>query len=745
MAKMDFTLVPHEKPYQYQEGDLTVTRMSAWSGPGCHGVCGVKCYTDKDGKLVKVEGDEENPFNQGRLCMRCLDLPEVTNHKDRLMYPMKRAREDRGKDKWERITWDEAFDLIEKNFKEIAAKYGPESIVFCQGTGRDIAAWITRLAWSYGSPNYGGFFSGQACYVPRIAAMIATTGSYWVTDYSQQFPDRYDNPEYKVPETLVIWGCYPLNSNPDGYFGHWVTDVMKRGTKIVMIDPKVTWLSARSELHLRVRPGTDAALALGMLNVIIGEDLYDHDFVDRWCYGFDQLAERVKEYPVDKVAKITWVPEEKIVECARLIAKSKPAAIHWGVAFDQTKEAIPAAVAAMNVFTITGNMDVPGGMIAPVSILDYASGWGQELISDEQKAKRIGLDKYKLLQFGFQTNSAEETIQALKTDKPYKLHGAWIQTNNLLSCMAADPRLLQKLLGPLDFVVDVDLFRTPTNMALADVLLPAATYPERDGICIGPGTQRAESIVKVTQIGECKSDMEINLEMGKRLNPEAWPWDNVDDMFTHILEKELGISFDWLKENTPAYPSFTYKKYEKGLMRPDKEPGFMTATGRIELYSTFLEAAGLDPLPYFEEPNPGPGSTPALLSTYPLVLTTGARNLSSFHSEHRQIPRLRAYHPDPTVSMNPETGAKYGVKEGDWVWIENDKGRAKSRVKFTPCLDPRTISADHGWWLPEADPENLYDALEVNINNLVPYECGKSGFGSNYKTTLCRIYKCESE
>ena len=199
MAKMDFTLVPHEKPYQYEEGDLKVTRMSAWSGPGCHGVCGVLCYTDENGKLVKVEGDSENPFNQGRLCMRCLDLPEVTNHKDRLLYPMKRDRKDRGLDKWERITWDEAFDLVEKNLKEIAEKYGPESIVFCQGTGRDIAAWITRLAWSYGSPNYGGFFSGQACYVPRIAAMVATTGSYWVTDYPSSSPTATITPTITFP------------------------------------------------------------------------------------------------------------------------------------------------------------------------------------------------------------------------------------------------------------------------------------------------------------------------------------------------------------------------------------------------------------------------------------------------------------------------------------------------------------------------------------------------------------------
>lgn len=740
MEGRDYTLVPHAKPFRYQEGEYTVTRGSAWSGPGCHLGCGVLLYTDQDGKLVKVEGDRENPFNGGRLCVRCLGLPEVTNHPDRLQYPMKRDPKDRGKNRWQRITWEEAYDLIEEKFNQIKAEYGAEAVIFAQGTGRDIAPYITRLAWSFGSPNYTCFLSGGACYLPRVAGCAATTGSFWVADCAQQFADRYDNPAYRVPETMFIWGNYPLTSNSDGFYGHWVVDLMKRGMKVVVIDPKVTWLSARAVEHLRVRPGTDAALALGMLNVIINEELYDKEFVERWCYGFDRLKERVQEYPVEKVAEITWVPADQIVRAARLLAKSKPATLQWGVAVDMTKEALPAGQAIMALFQITGNIDVPGGLVAPVEILSYAGGWGRELLSEEQKAKRIGLDKYGLLQFGFQIAHPDTLVETLETGQPYKIHAAWIQTSNPLACMGADPQRLYKALKELDFIVCVDLFMTPTIMALADVVLPAATFPERNGIRVGDGMQRGEVINKVTQFGECKSDMQINLELGKRFNPEAWPWETVEEMFSYML-RDTGFTFEELREKAPVYLPFTYRRYEKGLLRPDGEPGFNTPTGKIELYSTVYEALGLDPLPYFEEPSPGPGSTPELLAEYPLVLTTGARIWSMFHSEHRQVARMRAMRPDPVIEVHPDTLKKLGLRDGDWVWVENQRGRAKKRVKATPIIDPRMANCDHGWWLPEEEPEKLFQVFDLNINNLVLWIPGRSGFGSNYKTMLVKIYK----
>ena len=265
----EYRTVQHDKPFQYEEGGYQVTRGCAWTGPGCHLGCGVIMYQDADGKLAKCEGDPEDPWTNGRLCMRCLDVPEVTHHKERLQYPMKRAREDRGLDKWERISWDEAYDLITDEFMAMKEKYGAESVIFAQGTGRDIAAYITRLSWSFGSPNYTGLLSGQACYLPRIAGMAATTGAPWIPDAAQQFPERYDHPDYEVPEVMFVWGNYPLKSNIEGFYGHWVIDLMKRGMKLVTVDPKVTWLASKSELHLRVRPGTDAALAIGMMKYII--------------------------------------------------------------------------------------------------------------------------------------------------------------------------------------------------------------------------------------------------------------------------------------------------------------------------------------------------------------------------------------------------------------------------------------------------------------------------------------------
>lgn len=333
-------------PYRWQEGDLTVTRGSAWSAPGCHDGCGVLMYTDKNGELVKVEGDPENPYNQGRLCVRCLAMPEVIKNQDRILYPMKRDPKHRGQqDKWERISWDEALTLIADKFNEIKEQYGPEAVVFARGTGRDIQP-IVRLATSFGSPNHTCYaFSGDACFVPRVCCSIATTGCYMIhVDCSQWFRDRYNNPEWKAPGCIAVWGNNPLNSNADGFFGHWVIDCMKRGSKMIVVDPRVTFLATRADMFLQIRPGTDGALAMAWLNVIIKEKLYDEEFVKEWCSGFEELAERVKDFTPVKAAEITWIPEDKIVESARMFATSGTGAIQWGLAIDQTKYSFPTAM-----------------------------------------------------------------------------------------------------------------------------------------------------------------------------------------------------------------------------------------------------------------------------------------------------------------------------------------------------------------------------------------------------------------
>jgi anaerobic selenocysteine-containing dehydrogenase len=237
--------------------------------------------------------------------------------------------------------------------------------------------------------------------------------------------------------------------------------------------------------------------------------------------------------------------------------------------------------------------------------------------------------------------------------------------------------------------------------------------------------------------------MQIDLEIGRRLNPEAWPWNDVMEMFEEIIEP-TGMTFAELREKGFIFDKFEYKKHEKGLLRPDGKPGFNTATGKIELYSTVLEKCGLDPLPYFEEPPESPVSTPEIAKDYPLVLTTGARIWSFFCSEHRQVPKLRSLNPWPFTEIHPETASKLGIKDGDWIYIESKYGRCKQKAKLTTGINPGVVSAQHGWWFPEkqgAEPE-LFGAWESNINQLLPPGwTGKAGFGYPYKNQLCRVYK----
>jgi len=740
-----------ERMWTWEEGDMKVVRSVARTGPGCHNGCGVLLYI-KDERLVKVKGDPDSPFNQGRLCPRCLALPEFVYHPDRLRDPLKRVGK-KGGDEWERMGWEEAFDTIARRFHEIKTHNGPESVIFCQGTGRDIRPYLMKLAYSFGSPNVISFgpLHGHACHVPKAMTMGVTTGGYEVADCSQFFPDRYENPNWEVPKCIMVWGCEPTVSNPDGFMGHWLLECMKRGSELIVIDPRRTFLARRARNWMQIRPGTDGALALGMLNVIINENLYDKGFVREWTHGFDKLKQRIQQYPPKRVSEITWIPEEKIVHAARMYATSKPAAIQWGVAVDQTRECIPAIHAIIALRSVTGNMDIPGGNVVKSRLFDLNKALDKYIgtLTDEQERKKIGAGMYPLHAYGYPEAPGAELTEQLLSDRPYSLKGAWIQTTNTFACGAGDSKRVYEGFRRLDFVVVVDLFMTPTAAAFADIVLPAATYPERDGIGIAAG---GASYVGTTNkaiepVGDCKSDMEINLELGKRLNPQAWPWKSVREMYDAMLEP-TGMTFEELREKGYLYDDFDYKKYEKGLLRPDGKPGFDTPTGKIELYSTIFEKCGLDPLPYFEEPPESPVSTPEIAKEYPLVLTTGAKTRGFFHSEHRQIRTLRRMNPDPITEIHPETADTLGIKDGDWIYLENRYGRCRQKAKLTEGIHPRVVHAQHGWWFPEksGSEPSLFGAWESNINLLLPGGwTGRAGFGYPFKAQMCRVCRVEDQ
>lgn len=723
--------------------------------------------TVKDNKIVKVEGDPDHPITHGRLCPRCIALDEVVYHKDRLLSPMKRDRADRGKDAWEKISWDEAYDLLERKIREMQDKYGAESIFTLTGTGRE----STLYAPVYGpaimnTPNGASTyaFSGEACYGPR-----ATVTNYLLgagvpeIDSAQYLPGGYDDPQFEVPKYILVWGKDPLYSNPDGFFGHSIVDLMKRGSKIITIDPRLTWLGSRAEYHLQLRPGTDAAVGMGLLNVIIGEDLYDHDFVEKWCYGFEELAEACKEWTPERVQEVSWVDADALRGAARAFAANAPSTATWGVALDQSKASTQGAQCFLALVAICGYLDVPGGITItkPTSFIGQwrydmsdtlTPGMAEKHIVDP--TGKYGLFNTGAAMGGVQGDTLLNWLEGMYKDVPgyYGLHMCWIIGNNPLACMADQPKRWYEAMKDLDFIVAQDIFMTPTIMGLCDLVLPLSTFAEHDGL-VTPNYGRNQHFIgamnKAVENPNTKSDLEILIDMGKRMRPELWKdIDSVEEFFDSKLMETYGFGLDDVRAVPVKQADYEYRKYETGGLRDDGEPGFQTITGKVELYSVVLESYGEQPVPYYEEPEYSPVSQPAdVVAKYPLVYTTGGRHISMFHSEHRQIPSMRALHPDALATINPATAKKYGIEEGDWVRVETMFGKCVQKAHISEEVNDKMIHLEHAWWYPEQDGEapNLYGVWKSNVNSLMPHESvGVTGYGAPYKNGICSICKVES-
>ena len=743
------------KPWRFEEDGLIVTRGCAWSPPGCHPVgCGIKTYVNSNGELVRIEGDENHPVTGGRLCVRCLTMCDYVYNPDRVLYPMKRAREDRGKNKWERITWDEAFDTIAEKVAYYKENYGAESILMQGGTGREGGPMLPAYAQAaLGTPNASQPLSGYSCYIPRVAGTTYVTGvAYPEMDYAGGLPGRYDDPAFKLPELIVFWGKDPLPTNGDGLFGHAAIDMMRRGSKLMSIDPRVNWVATRADWHLRLRPGTDAALGMAMLNVIIEEDLYDHDFVDKWCYGFEQLAERVKEMPAEKAAEICDLDANQIREAARVYAAAKPAQIAWGLAIDMKSNGMQAGHCILALEAITGNLDVPGGQLVGDVNDGLELGFGWKELGPELQEKILGLKRYPAMVSFVLNAHCDMVLDALETSEPYAFKMAGFEDcNGLAGTDCAQPQRWHDAYQNLEWCFGIDVWLTPTIQATCELFLPLSSTVEHDSVVYshyGASPITMGAVNKSITVGEGKGDAEIMYEIGRRCMPINFGRFANFYEFLEYYRLNGKTTFEELREEVVHQKTETlsYRKYETGKLRPDGMPGFNTPTGRVELYSTMFRQFGVDPLPYYEEPQLSPVSTPEKMEEYPFVLTTGARTYCYFHSEGKQIPYLREINPDPLIEINPQDALELGIADGQWVRVSNPFGSCVLKAKVTQTVYPGLVMAQHGFWFPEEDGEepHLYDVWRSNINLLMPhFYVGELGFGAPYKCLICKVEPIE--
>lgn len=692
----------------------------------CHGGCGALLHVENE-QLVKIEGDPDNPMNRGKLCpLGAASLEQVYNPR-RLKHPMRRVGK-RGEGQWARISWDEAYAEIVAKINETTERHGAEGIWVGTGTGRHHFGYVSRFANAIGTPNWCEPGTAQ-CFRPRVHGSIITMGQLPICTYTN---DVY-------PELIMFWGHNPIYSGPDGELGFGVKDALARKPKTIVVDPRETMIAKRADVWLQLRPATDDAVALAMLNVIIGEGLYDRDFVEKWTYGFEQLAERVERFTPEWAEPITWVAADKIREAARLYAEVKPSMLEWGCAMEHTPNCFQTIRALLCLPSVTGNIDQPGswafGMmgVSPMPQLF-------DTMPQEQQKKRLGYDEFKVLSAeGAQLPSAHipTVFNAIRTGDPYPVRTGLIFGNNALSTYG-DVQTVYDTLMSLDYLMVAELYMTPTA-ELADLILPVSTWVEVDALPAVPfyGQNVILAQQKVVQVGECVQDEVIMTEICRRLGTEHG-LETPEQVYDHMLDAKVGLSFEQLKERGFEQLDFRYRKYE--------DNGFATPTGKIELYSTRMEEMGYDPLPYYEEPPESPYSMPDLAEEYPYILITGARIPMFFQSEYRQMPTLRRGRSEPECEIHPDTAAVLGVDAGDWVSIETKRGKCRQKVRLFEGIDPRVVHVQHGWWFPEEDEGPDHGIWRSNANTLTsmdPPYCPSMGT-YQLRGLLCKVVKAEA-
>lgn len=693
----------------------------------CHGVCQVLVHLDGE-QVVKVTGDPESPTSRGYLCPKGAASPKLLYHPDRVTHPMRRVGK-RGANRWERITWDEALDEICGKLTSIKNESGAEYFSMMQGTGRPYTGWTTRFAYAYGTPNFTGV--AHLCYFPRWLASLHTMGQLPICDF-YGFGGEF-------PACIVIWGCNVTHTGAsDGMCGGIVEAALKKAKKTIVIDPRRIGPAKKADHWMQIRPGTDGALALAMIHYIIEEDLWDHEFVDKYTIGFDRLVEHVKAFSPEWASVITRLPADQIRAAARVYAENSPACIFWGNAVDMSACNFQTARAILILLGITGNIDRPGGevlWVAPEgakqrSLFMNLEVPGLQFLAPDKMARAVDSHRYPLCP----STHPPTFWRSIVTGDPYRIRAMWIVGSNPLLTMTHSLEV-EAALKLLEYVVVSDFFLTPTAQ-YADLFLPAATWLEQDDVVNLHKIWCVLARKKVVQIGEVRDDRSVIIELAHRLGlQEAFPWMNYRLYLDWVLE-DTGLSFDEFCEQGILVGKMQYRKY--------LEKGFDTPSRKFEIYCNALGDIGVSPLPVYREPPISPLSTPELAVQYPLILTTGAKARWFFHSEGRHIDTLRRACPDPIVEIHQDTAGRLSIKESDWVWVETSEGKVKMRAKLTDEIALDVVSAQHAWWFPEEDPPE-YGWKRSSVNLLFGDITYDPDTGSeSLRSALCRVYPVDN-
>ena len=636
----------------------------------CPDTCAL-LVTVEDGRAIKVEGAPDHPTTQGVLCTKVARYLDRTYSDQRVLHPLKRVGR-KGEGRFERIGWDEALDTIAARFKQIAASAdGPQAILPYSYAGTMGLLQYCSMDRRFFHKLGASLLDRTICSTAGKAGYVATIGASMGTDLEQ----------FENAKLILIWGSNPIVSNL--HLWSRVQEAKRRGAKLIAIDPYRSLTAEKCHEHLALLPGTDAALALGMMHVLIADDLLDHDYVERYTLGFEQLKERVNEYPPERVAQITGLPVTAIVGLARDYGTIRPAAIRLNYGMQRHAGGGMAMRTAACLPALVGAWRDPAGGALLSSSGAYPVNFN-------------ALERPDLIWNNPRTINMSTIGDALLDAKDPPIRAIFVYNSNPVAVAPESARVVRGFSRDDLFCVVHDVFLTDTT-DYADIVLPATTQLEHVDVHSSYGHLYVLANNRAIEpLGEAKPNTEVFRRLAAKMGFAEPCFQESDEeiarnAFLADHPRARGIDWEtmkakgWQRLNVPA--SFA----------PFAQGGFPTPSGKCEFYSESLARQGLDPLPTFTPPRESAASNPELARKYPLaLLSPPARN--ALNSTFANLPVFFDTEKTPRLDIHPDDATARGIVDGDKVRAFNDRGALVLTARVTTKARLGVVVALSIWW-----------------------------------------------
>lgn len=687
---------------------------------GVCGMCPDKCdiiATVEDGRLVKVEPDPDSP--RGHVCPRGALSPKIVHSDKRVLHPLIRDGE-KGSGKFRQATWEEAFDYVGERLRAVMDQYGPDAVASYFGGSAREDCNMRCLSFTRELGSVSGFSCSSTCnFSSNVLTPLSTMGV--------RTPDLLHDVDHC--DIVFLWGKNPATDSGPLVYDRAIRRAKERGAKLIVIDPRGEVYQDLADWWVPVLPGSDGALAMAMLKLIIEEDRYDHHFVEQFTRGFEELRAYLATLTLEQCSSWCGVPVADIRALTDLFCSTEKIALVSYTGLEYQCSGVQNNRAMQTLWAITGKLDVEGGMRFAGDHFPTVP-----LGPKDPERKPAGYDRYPLFSRILGQGQFAEFPKAVLEGDPYP-----IRALILCACSPAvtypNQAMWHEIYKKLDCLVVLERFMTE-DAKYADVVLPATTLFENQSVIAIPGGKKMRNRIVEPQ-GEAKCDVFIFQGIAQRLGIgdrfpkndeelELWMVNGDRDYLAALKASPYGI----VKK-----PCLDLRKYETGQLRADGVPGFPTPSGKFEISSVYLEECGYTGYPQYHDVRDVPGMDGAP-GEYPFLLTTAARNNFRFSSFGANLPEIAKVYPTPTLDLSPEDAEKLGIREGDAVTVETRFGKKTYPARLCP-MKSGAVHVPYGGgssYMPPAWRDG-------NVNDICSFDYRDplSGF-LLFKSLPCKVY-----